>query len=815
MSSEPLDPAALGETGSSGGVAPLLEALSSQIVVVDGQGRIEAANNAWRERSPIQDYFAAFQMVARPDLELLAAVREGIDGVLRGEQPEFVIEYPLREAGERRWMLLRAAPVRSGAEPRALIAHVDVTARRQAERLSGIQHEILTLVVADTPLRATLERLAAAVELEAPGGTFVAVLRAIDPGTLSVGAGPELAPGIADQIDGAPQSHLGHLIDGPTTVDLDRFPPVPWAASALAHGYRTVAVSPIRSPNGSELGVVLLLFRAGGAPPASARGLMEVAASLAAIAVERHRTARALREREARLQSVFTLQPDAVLTLDAEGRIQTVNPAAEHLLGETGSDLLRCPLIDLVPANLRTVFQEHLERALRGYPQRFTVAIHPRGRARLDVDATLVPLLGGGAGDSSGNGVYVVAKNITDQLAAAERLERSGKQLRQSAKMEAVGRLAGGIAHDFNNLLTAIRGYTDILLSEGGPTDASSREDLVEIARAVERASSLTRQLLTFSRQQVVTPKLVDLNGVVEECRSMLARLLRADTKLVLHAHPEPLWVRADPIQIHQVIINLVVNAQDAMPNGGRLTLETARFEVGREGREPLVPLNRGSYVTLTVTDTGRGMDSEVQTHIFEPFFTTKPPGQGTGLGLSTVYGIVEQSGGRIGFRSALDQGTSFVIYLPAQETGADRDEGAPVERRVPAGVETVLVVEDEESVRSMVRKILATAGYTVLEARHGADGLLVSREFPGHIDLVLTDVVMPELNGLRLAEILRRERPDTAVIFMSGYTRDEVDRRGVSESGLAFIHKPFTVTELATIVRQVLDGNRQRAPSS
>ena len=287
----------------------------------------------------------------------------------------------------------------------------------------------------------------------------------------------------------------------------------------------------------------------------------------------------------------------------------------------------------------------------------------------------------------------------------------------------------------------------------------------------------------------------------------MLSRLVRADTELAVQPESRPGWVRADPVQIHQVIINLVVNAQDAMPNGGRLLLETGRLEI-QDGRVQgaLVPLGPGRYVTLRVTDTGRGMDQETQARIFEPFFTTKPPGRGTGLGLSTVYGIVEQSGGRIGFQSAPSAGTSFVVYLPEQAGSGLASDRSPVAPALPSGTETVLLVEDEETVRTMVRKILATAGYTVLEARHGSDGLLVSREYGGRIDLVLTDVVMPEMNGLRLAELVRAERPDARVIFMSGYTRDEVDRRGLTEPGVVFVHKPFTVLELATVVREVLD---------
>ena len=782
-------------------ISILLEALSSQLVVIDADGQIAAANGAWRNQTRIADYFTAFQMVARPDFDLQAKVRRGIERVQTGADPEFVIEFAVPTAGERKWVLLRAAPLEANPTRRTLIAHVDITARKRAERLSAIQHEILSLLVADTPLRGSLDRLCESIADEAPGGVGAVLVRAADADSATLGAAPGLPAPIADQLNGVPLGSLLHFVDGPAMAELGRLPAVPWVAAAVAHGFQSVVTVPVRSTSGSDLGLMMLFYRAAGAPPAVARMLLDVGASLAAVAIERNRTVRALREQATRFQSVFTLQPDPVFTLDRGGAVVAANPAAEQLLGEVASDLISQPFTDLVPEPERDAFRHQFQRVLTGYPQRFTTALQPRGRSRIDADTTLVPLVSeGGVG-----GVYLMAKDITEQLAAADRLANSRKQLRQSAKMEAVGRLAGGVAHDFNNLLTAIRGYTDLLLNN--PTVAgSAREDLDEIARAVSRASGLTRQLLTFSRQQVVQLKLVDLNAIVEECRGMLARLVRADSEVVVLPSREANWIQADPIQIHQLIINLGVNAHDAMPHGGRLTIETGRLVTGPGLPSGLVPLDPGEYVTLAVTDTGRGMDPEIQTHIFEPFFTTKPPGHGTGLGLSTVYGIVEQAGGRIGFRTALNQGTTFVIYLPAKpapEGGADRPEA---QSAIPTGTETILVAEDEDSVRSMVRKILSAAGYTVLEARHGADAVLVSREYPHGIDLLLTDVVMPEMNGLRLAEVIGTERPDTRIVFMSGYTRDEVDRKGLTEPGVTLIHKPFTVSELAGLIRTTLD---------
>ncbi|MBM4187715.1 MAG: response regulator [Gemmatimonadetes bacterium] len=784
-------------------LSSLLEALSSQLAVVDTEGQIVAANAAWRDRSRVVDYFTAFQMVARPDFALLDQVRDGVERVLNGIDPEFVIEYPLPVEGERKWMLLRAAPIQ-GAERRALIAHVDITGRKRAERLSTIQHEILSLVVADTPLKATLERLANALETEAPGSVCVALLQGPDQRDFTVGGAPSLHPSIRDQFDGVPAGQLLHFVDGPAVADLAMLPNMPWVGAALAHGLGAAHTTPVRSKSGTDLGVLLLLYPSPAAPPPLARPLLDVGSALVAIAVERNRTVRALKEREARLQSVFTLQPDAIFTLDRRGEVVALNPAAESLLGESTADLTRQRLVELVSEPFRKAFEQHLQRALSGYPQRFTMGLEPRGRGKLDIDGTLVPLVAdGGVG-----GVYVVAKDITEQLSAADRLAKSGRQLRQSAKMEAVGRLAGGIAHDFNNLLTAIRGYTD-LLQTNEEFSGGTRQDLEEIVRAVNRATGLTRQLLSFSRQQVVQLRRIDLNAVVDECKSMLTRLLRADADLVTVLSPAPGWVDADAVQLQQVIINLVVNAQDAMPNGGRIIVETGRCDA--ETTEALAPLDPGNYVTLTVADSGKGMDSETQSRIFEPFFTTKPLGLGTGLGLSTVYGIVEQMGGRIGFRSAIDRGTTFVIYLPLRTAPATGGERPNVAAAIPTGNETILLAEDEEAVRSMVRKILTTAGYTVLEARHGADAVLVSREFAGPIDLVLTDVVMPEMSGLKLARAIEHDRPGTPVVFMSGYTRDEVDRKGLTEPGVTFIHKPFTANELATVVREVLDRGVRR----
>jgi len=778
----------------------MLDALPSQIAVVDHDLKVRMANRAWQDAHPGEDYLRGLAAEANAGPAFLGAVSAGLRELLAGRSSEFVVEYPTASmlAG---WTLLRAAPFAAEGERLVLVAHVDITARKVAERFSRTQHEILSMVTADLPLGTTLERLAGAVLEEAPGAACTIHTVTPEGGELLLAAAQGLDEALSRQLTRLPIGVFGPPSQAASLVDIERIATNPAIVAAAEAGIRTAAVAPARAQRGAELGSVALWFTEREVPKERVLDLLNMAAALCAVALERHHTTWELRERETRLQSMFALHPDAVLILDPSGMVQSINPAAEQLLAETPSDFVGQHFTRVVPANLEGRFNERLRRALTGYPQRFTISIHPRGRSRVEVDMTFVPLLSGG----TVGGIYVVAKDITEQLAAAEQIRQSGRQLQQSAKMEAVGRLAGGIAHDFNNLLTAIRGYTDLLIS-GNDVQGPARSDLLEISRAVDRASSLTRQLLAFSRQQIVLRRVVDLNVVVDEVRSMVGRLLRADTQFEVRLHKDALPVLADPAQIHQIVMNLVVNSQDAMPAGGRLTIETHRFDTRRGAAGALTPLEPGRYAALTVTDTGRGMDQETQAHIFEPFFTTKPPGQGTGLGLSTVYAIVEQSGGQIGYRTAPDQGTRFTIYLPERPAPAEGDERVETGSSVRTGSETVLLAEDDESVRRMVRKILVNAGYTVLEARHGADALLVSREHQGPIDLLLTDVVMPELNGLRLAHILKQERPDTAVIFMSGYARDGVDRQGLTEPGVLFIHKPFSVAELSEVVRSALD---------
>jgi signal transduction histidine kinase/ActR/RegA family two-component response regulator len=405
--------------------------------------------------------------------------------------------------------------------------------------------------------------------------------------------------------------------------------------------------------------------------------------------------------------------------------------------------------------------------------------------------------------------VVVLDRRIKVQTGTIrERLEREAaleQRLQQAQKMEAIGRLAGGIAHDFNNLLTAILGYTELVTMQL-PRDNPVTEELGEIRRAGERASALTRQLLAFSRRQVLQPKVLDLNTVIRDMSRMLARLIGEHIELVSVLEPRLGTVKADPSQLEQVLMNLAVNARDAMPEGGTVTVETGNVEPGApelQGRSDLVP---GPYIRLLVTDTGCGMDEETQNNIFEPFFTTKGVGHGTGLGLATVYGIVRQSGGDIAVRSKVGEGTTFITYLPQVSEQVEPEIAAEI--HMPAtGRETILVVEDEQALRALIKAVLGRSGYQVLEAQNGEEALELISQNRTRIDLVATDVIMPKMGGVELVERLMHVRPDTKILFLSGYTDDAITTQGVFNEESPFLQKPFTPDALACKVREVLDS--------
>jgi len=410
--------------------------------------------------------------------------------------------------------------------------------------------------------------------------------------------------------------------------------------------------------------------------------------------------------------------------------------------------------------------------------------------------------------DQSGASIKVIgtSQDITELKHSEEALGHSKEQFLQSQKMEAIGQLAGGVAHDFNNLLTVITGYSNLALSKLNPVDPLCFY-LEEIKKASDRAASLTCQLLAFSRRQVLQPRVLDLNAIVADLAKMLSRLIGENIKLKTVLAPELGSVKADPGQVEQVILNLAVNARDAMPQGGRLTIETHNIRLDDEYVGIHLGAAPGDYVMIAVSDTGCGMDEKTRERIFEPFFTTKEVGKGTGLGLSTVYGIVKQSGGSIWVYSEMGKGTTFKVYLPRIDEEPQEYHRGTEEREIARGTETILLVEDEEMLRRLAREVLEMKGYRVLEAANGGEAIRLCEEYRGRIHLLLTDVVMPEMSGRALADQLLQARPDLLVLYMSGYTADAIVNHGVVDEGTLLIQKPFTPGALAQMVREVLES--------
>ena len=531
-------------------------------------------------------------------------------------------------------------------------------------------------------------------------------------------------------------------------------------------------VEPFREPGGAVVGVV----------------------GVSLDITERYWAEAALRESEERYRRFFEedLTGDCVAAPD--GTIVTCNPAFAEIFGfDSVNEVLGAKLPDLFPdLDTRREFLHALSR--HGKLERY----EGEGRRR------------------SGEPVFLIANVVGTFGASGELLEfraylfddterrRTEEQLRQAQKMEAVGRLAGGVAHDFNNLVTAINGYSDLLLDRLGAA-APERRELEEIRRAGDRAAALTRQLLAFSRSQVMRPRVLDLNQVVAGTEDMLRRLLGEDVRLETRLAPEPVAAKADRGQLEQVILNLAVNARDAMPEGGELVLETACVELEQGFTRQDVPVEPGRYAMLSVTDTGEGMEPEVLARAFEPFFTTKEPGRGTGLGLSTAYGIVKQSGGYIFAFSERGVGTSFQVYLPLAAAAAEPVEAAAAATNGHCRGETILVVEDEDAVRSLIGQILELEGYAVVQAASGREALeLCGRG--GRIDLVISDVVMPDMRGPELGERIARLLPDTRLLYMSGYPGQSIAYRGELPEGTAFLQKPFSQESLAQKIRELLD---------
>jgi two-component system, cell cycle sensor histidine kinase and response regulator CckA len=510
--------------------------------------------------------------------------------------------------------------------------------------------------------------------------------------------------------------------------------------------------------------------------------------------------AEALRAAQAGLAGIIDSAMDAIITVDEEQRIVLFNRAAERMFLYPAKDALGQPLDRFIPERFRQAHRTHVRQfGTTHVTRRAMGALGALFALRADgeefpIEASISQV------EAEGRKLYtVILRDITERRRAEE-------QLRRSQKMEAVGQLAGGIAHDFNNLLTVINGYSDLVLRRLQAEDPL-RKSVEEIRKAGERAAALTRQLLAFSGKQVLQPVVLDLNSVVSDMEKMLRRLIGEDVELRTALAHDLGSIKADPGQVEQVIMNLCVNAREAMPHGGRLAIETANVYLGEDyAARRLTDFTPGPYVVLKVTDTGTGMDEETREHIFEPFFTTKGAGKGTGLGLSTVYGIVRQSGGSVRVSSEVGRGSTFEVYFPrAGEDAQEYRRGAEPEEDL-RGAETILLAEDEEMVRRLAREVLEIYGYRVLVATGGSAALLICERHEGPISLLVTDVVMPEMSGRELAARLAHMRPEMKVLYMSGYTDASVAGQESLEDRSDFLQKPFTPAALARKVREMLD---------
>jgi len=515
----------------------------------------------------------------------------------------------------------------------------------------------------------------------------------------------------------------------------------------------------------------------------------------------------AQREMETRFRQIFNHSPLGSAVVGMDSGFSSANPALCRILGYSAEELCALKFLDVTHPEHREADSEGVRQLCRGEIDKYVTDKRYLRKDGSEVWCHLVLIL---VRDTKNQPLYFLPliEDISERKRGEAFRSKLEEQLRQSQKMESIGRLAGGIAHDFNNLLTGIIGNTSLALlelEEGDPLYSSLRD----IDNAANSAAGLTRQLLSFSRKQVILPKVIDVNGLVRRMESMLLRILGEDVRLDTRLAADLGHVKADPSQLEQTIINLAINARDAMPTGGTLSLKTSNVVLADDFCRDHLGQSPGRYVLLVVTDSGHGMTEDVKSHVFEPFFTTKPKDKGTGLGLAMVYGTVTQAGGIIELDSAPGQGTSFRIYLPQVDQAADALPSRSTLKNLPGGSETILLVEDESIVKEFAKKLLDRLGYRVLPFLNAGEAILAARNFPGEIDLLLTDVIMPGMNGRDMADEIKMHRPQVAVLFCSGYTEEVIGQHGVLEPGIHFIGKPYSPQALALKVREVLDSRR------
>jgi len=652
----------------------------------------------------------------------------------------------------------------------------DLTEEKRAEQV--LQKEVGEREAAERLLRQVIDADPSLVFVKDRDGKFVLVNKAVAD---IYGTTAEAQVGKTDADFNSNKEEVEHFLRDDRAVMDSRRPKVVTEetvtnpTTGATRWFQTVKV-PLLSPDGE------------------ARRVLGVATDI----TERKRAEEALRRSEASYRGLVEHAAYGIYRATTDGKFLMVNPALFTMLGYASAE-------DLLKLDVgRAAYVDPAARArIVARCEQFGSAIEEVAWRRRDGSVITVRLSGRPVRGPDGaiECFEFIVEDVTEQRALEERL-------RQTQKMEAVGRLAGGIAHDFNNLLTAILGSVDFLRRALGPEHPEHAET-EEIQKAAVRAADLTRQLLAFSRQQVLAPKVLELDALVTNLEKMLRRLIGEDVELRFAPKAARAAVRADPGQLEQVIVNLVVNARDAMPRGGKLTIETATVDLDATYAWEHGTVEPGRYVMLAVTDTGVGIDRAARARLFEPFFTTKEFGKGTGLGLATVYGIVKQSGGYIWVYSEPGQGATFKVYLPRVEPGGEPLAARPSPARALGGTETILLAEDEAAVRNLARRVLEKHGYKLLLAATGRDGVQLATQHAGPIDLLVTDVVMPEMGGRELAQRLAALQPGLKVLYLSGYTDDMIVRHGVLEAGVAFLQKPFTPDTLLRKIREVLDGTQ------
>lgn len=706
-------------------------------------------------------------------------------------------------SGEARQAILSVEPMEIGGEPCAVITLIDITERQRAAQLRDLERRFFQSLSSATPLVQVLELLCAAVEAQIPNGLCSIHLLDDTRTWLLAGAAPSLPPEYMAQV--------ARVLIGPATgscgtaawenrpvvcTDIANDPLwADWRDLALHFDLHACWSVPFCDANGQPIGTFAVYSTSVRAPEPGDIEVLLNAAHLASVAVEHERIELELRRSELRFRAIVNHAVDMVLIVDANGKILFASPSVSVMLGLSVEELLGTNGFGYLHEDELPMLQQQFAELVQT-PGGVIVVPNVRLRHSSGTWRVMEMIGSNTLADPDVEGIVLNCRDITER----RQLEA---QLMQSQKLESIGRLAGGVAHDFNNIITAVTGYADLALlavEDGEPV----HEELREIQRAAQRAALLTRQLLTFARQQQVESQLLNVNTLLGDIDKLLRRLISEDIEFVIDLQAGLATVRADAGQLEQVLVNLVVNAADAMPEGGRLTVETTNIVLDDEYTRLHPPLIAGNYVLLSVTDTGTGMAEHVQQHVFEPFFTTKDLGHGTGLGLAICHGIVREHGGHIWFYSEPGHGTTFHVYLPAVAESMNEIVAPPHSISPPHGYETVLLVEDEAPVRALAARVLISLGYTVLTACDGYDALTLADNRP--IDLLLTDVVMPRMGGKDLALELIQRYPHIGVLFMSGYTGRTVLGDGMTGIHYGYLQKPFSSISLAQKVRDVLD---------